>query len=134
MHQFTSANDAQAYIFGGKSLFTIKSLKTGAHYTFKVTRSLDGKVSFVSLFSDHRYKYLGIIVDGQIKKSAKSYRAPTAFTALTWTLSHLMYSKIPDLLEIYHHNTCGACGRKLTTPDSIKRGIGPECQKKMAMT
>lgn len=28
---------------------------------------------------------------------------------------------------------CGICGRKLTTPESIERGIGPECATKIGM-
>jgi hypothetical protein len=31
-----------------------------------------------------------------------------------------------------HEGKCGRCGRRLTTPDSIDRGIGPECWGKLA--
>lgn len=34
-------------------------------------------------------------------------------------------------LEVYHHGRCGRCGRKLTDPDSIVQGMGPECRKKL---
>ena len=39
-------------------------------------------------------------------------------------------ARIPEHLEIFHEGRCCACGRKLTTPESILSGIGPECAKK----
>ncbi|MCH9729159.1 MAG: hypothetical protein K0U84_05675 [Actinomycetia bacterium] len=33
-----------------------------------------------------------------------------------------------------HSGNCGFCGRKLTDPASVERGIGPECLKKLAVT
>jgi hypothetical protein len=42
---------------------------------------------------------------------------------------------IIDGLKAYGHEsgTCGVCGRKLTVPESIERGIGPECWGKLGM-
>jgi hypothetical protein len=31
------------------------------------------------------------------------------------------------LLEVWHEGRCGRCGRALTVPESVERGIGPEC-------
>lgn len=33
-----------------------------------------------------------------------------------------------------HSGNCGFCGRKLTDPESVKRGIGPDCLGKLAVT
>jgi hypothetical protein len=30
-------------------------------------------------------------------------------------------------LEFWHEGRCGRCGRRLTVPDSIASGYGPEC-------
>lgn len=30
-------------------------------------------------------------------------------------------------VEVWHEGRCGCCGRKLTVPLSIERGIGPDC-------
>jgi len=30
-------------------------------------------------------------------------------------------------LNFFHEGKCGKCGRKLTTPESIKNGFGPTC-------
>lgn len=39
----------------------------------------------------------------------------------------------PDL-AIMHTGICSVCSRKLTDPESIEWGIGPECRKKLFLT
>jgi hypothetical protein len=36
---------------------------------------------------------------------------------------------LPESLEIWHEGSCLRCGRKLTVPESIESGYGPECIK-----
>ena len=36
MNKFETAADAKTFILGGSAVFTITSLKTGKHFTFKV--------------------------------------------------------------------------------------------------
>jgi hypothetical protein len=47
--------------------------------------------------------------------------------AMNWVLDHLSEGEMPPLTEIWHEGRCGRCGRKLTVPDSIAIGIGPDC-------
>lgn len=42
-------------------------------------------------------------------------------------LSYLTGGQTAAGLEIFEEDRCGACGRQLTDPVSIERGIGPEC-------
>jgi hypothetical protein len=37
----------------------------------------------------------------------------------------------PQLI-VHHENHCGRCGRTLTVPESVERGIGPDCLAKMS--
>jgi len=39
--------------------------------------------------------------------------------------------ELPETCLFYPSAYCGRCGRLLTTPDSITRGIGPECIKQI---
>lgn len=36
--------------------------------------------------------------------------------------------KLPGTLHILHDGTCSVCGRPLTDPESVRRGIGPKCR------
>jgi hypothetical protein len=34
-------------------------------------------------------------------------------------------------IDVWHESRCGRCGRKLTVPESIESGFGPECLTKV---
>jgi len=142
---------AKAYIFSGNATFTLKSLKTDKRYTFKVkakskrtdaggwTKEYDEPMRFVSLLTapDH-YEYLGLAFVGQPWLTAGKKGNPNhpAFKALDWTLTQANVrantgKAMPEELEMWHEGQCGRCGRQLTDPVSIARGIGPECATKV---
>jgi hypothetical protein len=55
-HQLTTLEAINCFAFAGNSTFTLRSLKTGARFTFKVEASEDGKVHFISLPSVRRWR------------------------------------------------------------------------------
>lgn len=129
---FTSAEHAVAYMLAGNATFTIKSLSSGSHYTFKMRKAEDNELWFVSVLHGQTNEYMGV-VDGNPKKfrtTAKStfnMESPCV-KAFVWCFRQLTERHaIPDTLQIQHEGTCGKCGRPLTHPESIERGIGPVC-------
>jgi hypothetical protein len=40
---------------------------------------------------------------------------------------------LPPDAEVMHEGRCACCGRPLTVPESIERGIGPDCWEKMGL-
>ena len=44
-----------------------------------------------------------------------------------YLVNDLMADRMPKDMQVQHEGACGRCGHKLTHPDSITRGIGPEC-------
>ena len=50
--------------------------------------------------------------------------------AFIWFLNRIEADKPTDGFEFWHEGKCGRCGRKLTVPESIEAGIGPECAGK----
>lgn len=136
--ELSSANDALRFIFGGNATFTIRSAKTGTRYTYKIRQPGIGKPFFASVLSGQNnetdFDYIGFIPAATrdvLVAGAKGKPDAPSFKALAWTVSQLATkARIPEQLEVFHEGRCCACGRKLTTPESILSGIGPECAKK----
>lgn len=64
--------------------------------------------------------------------SGKVSRVAPSYKALLWMLDALQCDRegvLGRLLEVWHEGRCGRCGRLLTVPDSIRVGLGPECQR-----
>lgn len=125
------------FIMAGKSTFTLKSVNTGTRFTYKVKKLEGADIFFVMLLngSDNEgdFVYLGHIVNSggipTLCQSAKSRISKTApsFIAFDYVFKYLAL-KIEVLnLEIWHEGRCCRCGRKLTVPESVAAGIGPEC-------
>jgi hypothetical protein len=131
---------ARTFVFAGKATITLLSLKTGARFTYKVKRSkTNPKLYFVSVLTgpdnEMDYHYLGTVFeDGHFRVTAKStisHEAPSAL-AFAWFSKLLNHSTFPTGLEVWHEGKCGACGRKLTVPESIASGLGPECRNRFS--
>lgn len=127
----------KAFALAGKARFTVRSTKTGTRFTFKVSKKGEGP-HFVSLLSGSDnmgdYTYLGTVFpDGSYRHAASSRVATTAKSAVafSWIWRHVEAGKeLPEGVQVWHEGRCGRCGRVLTTPESIERGLGPECMKR----
>lgn len=134
------ADTALRFITAGNATFTIRSRKTGTRFTYKVRATEDKAMLFVSLLSgpdnETAYQYFGNIRTRNRSywhgKKAKISEAAPAAKAFAWTWHALVTGKKPDSLEIWHEGRCGRCGRKLTVPESIATGFGPECAGRLA--
>lgn len=150
---FSNANEIETYITAGNATLTFESEKTGAHYTFKVSKA-DAKpgekasatpLYFVSLLTgpsnEADYSYLGILAwncdlgRNQFRLTTKSRMTADAkpVRAFNWVWNAVAAGRMPVDCAVHHEGHCGRCGRTLTTPESIERGIGPECADKMGM-
>ena len=107
------------------------------HYTFKINHQ-ESKPYFVSLLTGPdnylNYNYLGIYIPQklEIKLTQKSQfkKDSLPVKVIQWAIKMIALNKsIPQGYSIQHENKCCRCGRRLTTPESIERGIGPECIK-----
>lgn len=122
----------QTFLQAGRAVFTIKSRKTGKHFSYKIVRPVSGAGKHATLFV-----HLAIGVDDWIYmgvydprretfrltgKSQFTLAAPSVL-ALRWFLSNIDSPQV----EFRHAGRCGRCGRVLTHPESIDSGMGPEC-------
>lgn len=117
----------------GKASFTILNPKTQVRFTYRARPSDDGKVFFIDLLRGPNnyddYSYIGIInARGEFRWTAKSKvaREALSFRAFEFFSKHFE----DERLDVWQEGRCGRCGRKLTVPESIDRGLGPDCATK----
>jgi len=136
-----------AFVFAGNSRFTLVSLKTGMRYTYRVkAKKADLKSANPAVQADPAYfvevlygpdntksfKYIGALrKPGRFWITDKSKLPCTSPSVVTfiWFLGEMRGARpvLGKYLEVWHEGRCGVCGRVLTVPESITRGLGPEC-------
>ena len=131
--------DIRKFALGGNATFTLVSNDTKRYFTFKMVQAEDNPVLyFVRLLfganNTKDYRYVGCYYSDTntfypIKeyRNREKYTWPASMRAIGYFLDHL--DNMPDKLIVYHEGKCARCGRKLTTPDSISCGFGPECRR-----
>ena len=139
--------EALRYILAGKSEFTFLSLKTDVRIRYKLQRKVaeqrgkkgqDEYIYFLNTFTDGEYKYAGVLFYDDVMRQFKFGRGQRGLLnyshinikSLLFVLNQLNIENYNLSLKVYHVGKCGRCGRKLTTPESILTGLGPECSKK----
>lgn len=138
---------------GGLALITVRSKTTGTHVTLRfagkkkdaddqwVSRAKEeGRVGLkegaAALFVDDPdldwpHSSVGAFWTGtgewRPKRNADSARAWAAQHVLTWALSSYALEEQADVMISVR---CSVCGHRLRDPESIERGVGPECYGK----
>jgi hypothetical protein len=149
------------FFFGGRSYFTVSDPQ-GERYTFRIQklaekkkkRKSDKDVFFASVMTGpdntRSYSYMGVFEPDkcpQIKgskiqreslvrrtKNSKVSEDDLALKVMRWAIWVIMTEReIPEGYKIQHEGRCGKCGRRLTVPESIERGIGPVCYESMIL-
>lgn len=149
--QLGGMNDVVRFVQAGKATMTFVSKKTGARFTFRFARPepVPGqrRPTWVSLMSgpdnESSYEFLGTVWEDlswglTYKHSFKSRVKESApsVVALKWLVAQLggvlrgQESRLLEQAEVWHEGRCARCGRKLTVPESIATGFGPECATK----
>lgn len=127
------------FFSAGRAVFTVDNGK-GTHYTFRIGRKNEDQPLFVGLLTgpdnENSFTYLGIFKPetNEIRLTAKSrYTDETLpVKVVRWAVKAVAANKIPEGYFIQHAGKCCRCGRTLTTPESVNRGWGPECDKYMS--
>lgn len=134
MSQVIQKGTEEAFVFGGNAIFTLESGETDRRFTYRVRKAEDRKgLYFVSVLAGkdnmEDYVYVGILTKAGVRftKASKHTRDSLCVKALDFFMQHLQ--NIPSALHVYHEGRCCCCGRRLTTPESIRNGIGPECAR-----
>ena len=155
--QLVDRKSIRTFMFAGNSTFTLVSKTTGRRFTYRVksgtkdrnfqwsTENQNRNIFFVSVLTDGDntgdYTYLGELIRQEPsgysfkwRHGRKSTVSPEAKSAkgFAWFVNQLeSHRDTSDQLEFWHEGKCGRCGRKLTVPESIESGMGPECAGKV---
>lgn len=141
-HKIESFTGVKNFLFGGKATITLESGKTGKWFTYKVCKHKSEDIFFVKVLqgpnNEDNYGYMGTIFNrNQFRKTAKSRIGDTApsYLAFDWFLRNVVAGTetVLNFVNVYHSNICGRCGRKLTTPESVLTGFGPECSSMLGV-
>lgn len=123
------------FIFGGNSEFTIINRINNKSIKYKIGANDNYTAWFVSISESNSYTYAGYFKKDKGKlvyfkgnKGACEKDHP-AIKALYWVLANS--DKLGEKIDIIHHEKCSVCGRPLTDEESVIRGIGPTCFKKI---
>lgn len=144
--RFTDDGMVRAALQGGHGTFTLVSPKSQARYTYRLTVDQCRDGLWVTVWwlygTDNEVDYARLArfpaaTPEQLLYPRKAHSRPPSWVAFDYLLWRLfrwpqVAGDAPskptcEVLEIWHHGVCGRCGRKLTTPESIQRGLGPKC-------
>ena len=136
-----SLMDIRKFLVAGHAKFTLVSKKTGNRKTFEVLRAPPrppDQVSngfFVRLLcgpdNGSDFRYLGFMAEKGVNlyfypnKRGWGGEAAEAFRWLIATRGDA--GAFFAQAEFWHAGFCARCGRELTDPESIARGLGPIC-------
>lgn len=125
------------FLLGGKCECIIRNTDTKNSFRFFIGVNSESKsrdMFFIHTYRDNKKVYAGFIryskdgiTYGQGNKGLLSEN-DIEIKALTYVLKNAL--RLPNCVEVMHVGKCSRCGRKLTNPESISIGLGPECMKK----
>lgn len=144
-HRLATVEAAREFALAGSARLTLVSARTGVRFTYRL-RAKGGPENllgpwFVGVLTgpdnESHFEFLGTVFLQETeyrhgRRSRIGSEAPSA-VAFRWFWGLLLglhgpgQDALPDSLEVWHEGRCGRCGRALTVPQSIERGIGPEC-------
>ncbi len=150
--ELSDAAAISRFVLAGNSTFTLVSLTTGTRFSYRVrapkllsASALLPTLWFVSVLTgpsnEADFQFMGSVFRPHSTvlaareglryhpspKSKVSRTAPSSL-AFRWFVSRLAAGRGPAPVgEFWHEGKCGRCGRKLTVPESIASGLGPEC-------
>ncbi len=130
-----NVEDAKRYILGGRGMATLIGQEHRYTFKFGTPRDKKGEVIFVNVLNGSNnlsdYVYIGYIRDGQFIAGKKGRPDAPSYKAFAWYWTKLLNdAEAAKKATFVHEGVCACCGRALTVPESIERGIGPECAKR----
>jgi hypothetical protein len=142
--QLTNHVDILRFITAGNATLTLVSKQSGNRFTFKFQRpdsDAPNRPIWVRVLNgpdnENSYEFVGTIwiqSNGSymlVRGKSTIQEDATSVKILNWFIRAINNGRVLEQAEVWHEGRCGRCGRKLTVPESISSGYGPECIKLM---
>lgn len=138
-HTLEGSRTIKNYCMGGNAIVTLIS-PSGEHHSYYIRApwkedkgDFASDIRFVYHKEKHnRWKYVGeIFNDGTRFKRTKSscyWEENKVFKGAAYIVK-MMNRDFPTSMVLKHGGCCSRCGRELTDPVSIERGLGPKCHR-----
>jgi hypothetical protein len=113
--------------------FTIRSVKTGKDYTYKITRSeyKGNWYTHVKVETEYlKFVRLGTYFGGAIRNKGAIVDSPSA-VAIAYVLGKVeakQFEFLDTAVDVMHTGKCLVCSKTLTDAQSIEFGLGPVCR------
>jgi hypothetical protein len=127
----------EKFCLAGNATITLRSAKTEKRWTYRIRKAEDKDdwwwVDILKGEDNGRdFGYIGQIRGSVTPRYARGRKCWESFHAASdafeWAWRHVVEREVlPPGLEVWHEGRCGRCARKLTVPESIESGFGPEC-------
>ncbi len=124
-------------------IFTLINKDKATHVTLKIHTAKQGNLKgkrivsrLVGTDNEHSYKGFAFVNDNDgiipwtTQRSQHNWQTVKILRSLTLNGANSQYA---DRVEMKLSKRCMRCNRRLTTPKSLKDGVGPECIKKISM-
>lgn len=137
-YPMTDYRQIRSFALAGDAKISLRSKKSGKHFTYRIKEG-HGGMWWVTRKTTDDYIYLGLIDSSGFRASQKTTaeaRISKQFDVFLWFWTMLsIKDRIHPDLEVFHEGSCGACGRELTDPESVRTGFGPTCtQRRLLLT
>jgi hypothetical protein len=128
------ADKVKDYMLAGKACLILydKERKISKKFWIYAQYSKDTVTAYWMYMDKAKKEYIGYITaDHKLmlrqQSSDNLNTINEGIKAMEWLWTKLMIGHIPETIAVLHDGRCGACGRLLTDPESILRGLGPKC-------
>ena len=141
LNELDTIDAIQRHLFQSKSFITLHNEETDNHFTYKILQAQKPVrdvywiyVLTMSNNADHKsYKFMGAV--SKEKGYRYSKNAQVKITSQSNKTANWFFHQLFDgtlktgfpLIKIYKSADCEACGKMLTTPESLKYGHGAVC-------
>jgi hypothetical protein len=126
------------FMFAGNATVTLRSKKSGARFTYKITPHKErNDWHWVALMTgpdnEGDFQSFGYFRGPDFFLCKNASREAPSTIAFQFLAGCILKGKLHEALEVFHEGRCGACGRKLTVPESVATGFGPDCSERLGI-